>query len=165
MIRHGNRKKSEQTAMPSKYPQGRFNDKGCKECNNLFSPVAPSNLYCSDDCADKGNTRNYLRKNYRISLEEYLDMFEESDGKCHICGEEGFKMNIHQRTALVVDHCHASLEVRGLLCNNCNRALGLMQDDIERLKSAIYYLERATTIPRGSTSQAIGDGSAQHPTG
>ena len=162
MIRHGNKKKSEQTAEPSKYPQGRFNEKPCRECGDLFSPNAPSNLYCSDNCADRGNTRNYLKKNYQITLEEYLGMFEKSDGKCYICGEEGFKMNIYQRTALVVDHCHASLKVRGLLCNNCNRALGLMQDDIERLKSAICYLERATTIPIGSTPQAIGGGSAQH---
>jgi hypothetical protein len=164
MIRHANKKKSEQTARPNKYPQGRFNDKPCRECGELFPPISPSNLYCSDSCADKGNTRNYLRNNYQITLEEYLEMFEKSDGKCDICNREGFKMNVHQRTALVIDHCHDSLKVRGLLCNNCNRALGLLQDDVERLKSAICYLERATTIPQGSTSQAIGDGSAQHST-
>ena len=66
---------------------------------------------------------------------------------------------------LNVDHCHITNKVRGLLCHDCNRALGLLKDNTSILSSAINYLqESATTIPIGSTSQANGDGSSEHPT-
>jgi hypothetical protein len=48
---------------------------------------------------------------------------------------------------LMVDHCHATGKVRGLLCHNCNRALGLLKDDKSTIRRALEYLEGATTIP------------------
>lgn len=44
--------------------------------------------------------------------------------------------------ALVVDHDHTTGKVRGLLCHNCNRALGLLQDNKSYLQSAINYLKK-----------------------
>lgn len=44
---------------------------------------------------------------------------------------------------LSVDHCHKTGKVRGLLCSNCNTAIGLLKEDINVLKNAINYL---TTI-------------------
>lgn len=159
-VKRGNKPQSEMTASPEKYPQGCFNDKPCKECESIFSPKAPSHLYCSDTCAEKGNMRNYLRKNYKITLEEYSKISERANGRCEICGGSGFLMREWHKSLLVLDHCHKTGTIRGLLCHNCNRALGLLGDSINNLKSAIWYLERATTIPEGSTSQATGDGSA-----
>lgn len=45
-----NKTKAEQTADPSKYPQGYFKPKPCKCCKKVFTPKAPSELYCSDTC-------------------------------------------------------------------------------------------------------------------
>lgn len=49
-----NKTKAEQTADPSKYPQGYFKPKPCRCCKKVFTPKAPSELYCSDTCKDKG---------------------------------------------------------------------------------------------------------------
>lgn len=52
---------------------------------------------------------------------------------CALCGESHSKM--------VIDHCHTTGKVRGVLCDPCNVGLGHFRDDIERLKNAINYLE------------------------
>lgn len=144
---HSNKKKSQQTANPEKYPQGYFHNKPCKECSTLFSPTAPSNLYCSDDCADVGSQRKFLKNTYGISLEDYQELFNKQQGRCAICGSSGFKMKVENRQSIVIDHCHENGHVRGLLCHNCNRGLGLFQDSPELLEKAIEYL-KINTKPR-----------------
>ena len=55
---------------------------------------------------------------------------------CDICDGIG-------RRALALDHDHNTGEFRGWLCDNCNRALGQLGDNIEGLKKALDYLEKA----------------------
>ena len=142
-----NKPQSEMTANPTKYPQGYFKDKPCKMCGKNFSPSAPSHLHCSQECADRSLSNRYLIRTYRITLGEYEDMLEEQGHRCKICNSEGFVMDPDRHKAkLAVDHCHDTGVVRGLLCHNCNRALGLFQDSKEALLSAVKYLEGATTI-------------------
>lgn len=147
--------KSEQTATASKYPQGYFKVKNCKHCGTPFKPKAPSEHYCSDLCKDYSILNNYYKRVYNITLEDYLDMAEQQNFVCVICHKDNFAMGKQHSGALVVDHCHTTNKVRGLLCHNCNRALGLLQDDKEVLMSAITYLERVTTIPKGSTLKRV----------
>lgn len=149
MIR-SNWKQKDMTASPDKYPQGRFKDKPCRWCKNTFKPLAPSHLYCSDECKDKGLSDNYYRNQYGIGVNEVEQILERQNYVCAICEEVGFKMNEGVKLTLNLDHCHDTGYVRGLLCHNCNRALGLMKDDVTRLNRAINYLKGATTIPEGS---------------
>ena len=146
-----NKPQSDMTAEPKKYPQGKFKDKPCKCCGTIFSPQAPSHFYCSQPCADSGLSSAYLKRTYGISIEDYQRMLSDQQGECKICKSEGFVMAEHHKMKLVVDHCHATGIVRGLLCHNCNRALGLLHDNTKVLLNAIKYLEGATTIPKGST--------------
>lgn len=72
---------------------------------------------------------------------------------CYICGSEGFIIGKNNHSEkLVVDHCHDTGQVRKLLCQNCNRALGLMQDSPKLLRRGAEYIEEhrkgATTIPK-----------------
>lgn len=80
------------------------------------------------------------RKAYGIEPEEFDAMVAKQGGVCAICGlpprGKGNGKHLH------VDHCHVSGPVRGLLCSPCNTALGLFDDNSERLQAAIRYLER-----------------------
>jgi hypothetical protein len=82
-------------------------------------------------------------KKFGISLQDYEKKFEEQKGLCAICKKpETF---IHSRTKkiakLAVDHCHSTGKTRGLLCKNCNIALGLFKDDQFSILSALNYLK------------------------
>ena len=81
-----------------------------------------------------------LLRSYGITLDEYLQMMVDRDGKCDICGTDQANS---VRKDLYVDHCHATLKVRGLLCQSCNMALGLFKDDTQRLLTAADYLKRS----------------------
>lgn len=139
---NGNILQTQQTASPDKYPQGRFKDKICRECGGKFTPLAPSHLYCSQECADRAHTTKYLQRMYGITLKEYERILKEQGNRCAICGGEGFLMDASRhKVKLVVDHDHESGKIRGLLCHNCNRALGLLHDDFEVFQSALKYLK------------------------
>lgn len=87
--------------------------------------------------------RNYLRlKNYGITPERFKEMVEEQEGLCAICGGPPRMTNGGKEDTLHIDHCHDSMDVRGLLCGPCNVGLGSFQDNPEVLKRAIEYLEK-----------------------
>ena len=146
MIKQGNPLQKQQTAHPSKYPQGHFKPKACKHCDTTFSPKSPCHMYCSQSCADAARADKYYKRTYGISLERYNEMLEEQNHRCAICLGEGFVMKKGHVAKLMVDHCHTTGAVRGLLCHNCNRALGLLQDDRDAIDRAGQYLEGSTTI-------------------
>lgn len=77
---------------------------------------------------------------YGLTVEEYEKMLLAQQGKCLICQKEPDSKNT-KSGVLAVDHCHNSEKVRGLLCDLCNKALGLLADDTNRLSRAIKYLE------------------------
>jgi len=90
----------------------------------------------------KSQRKYFLKSLYGIDIKEYNRLFEIQHGKCAICG----KHQTEEKKALSVDHCHATGAVRGLLCGNCNRGIGMLGDDIENLKCAIIYLNKSAGI-------------------
>ncbi|MER7596264.1 endonuclease VII domain-containing protein [Streptomyces hydrogenans] len=80
--------------------------------------------------------RSYL---YGITEEEYVVMLEAQGHACAICGSKEWPGKDNRPH---VDHCHSTGRVRGILCGRCNVALGLMDDDAGRLRTAAEYLER-----------------------
>jgi hypothetical protein len=75
---------------------------------------------------------------YGLTPEDYDALVAAQNGCCAICGIG----KEHTRYGLVIDHCHTTGKIRGLLCDNCNRGIGLFKDNTISLKSAINYLER-----------------------
>ena len=79
---------------------------------------------------------------YGLTEEDYEDMLKEQGGVCAICKqEETAKSNAGYPKNLAVDHCHNTGKVRGLLCHNCNIAIGKLKDDVGLLESALKYLK------------------------
>jgi hypothetical protein len=101
-----------------------------------------------DEAARQASAKRYqhIKANYGLSREDYELLESEQEGLCAICQKSPVgrgKMNF-----LVVDHCHTAGHIRGLLCGNCNIAIGLFEDDPGILESAIAYLRtRATLVP------------------
>ena len=89
----------------------------------------------------------HIVKKYGITEEMYHDMSREQGDMCSICKKHKDDVLLPdnprsgQRTRpFVIDHCHKTNKVRGLLCNKCNTALGLFNDDVELLGIAQEYL-------------------------
>lgn len=81
---------------------------------------------------------------YGLTREDYLQMLEARGRLCDICNKPERSKGNHGRVKnLSIDHDHTTGKVRGLLCNNCNRAIGLLGDSIDTLEAAIAYLRKA----------------------
>ena len=82
-----------------------------------------------------------LWKRFRLTLEQYQQMYDAQNGRCAICKASERRLGKDDKPLpLSVDHDHTTNKVRKLLCGDCNTAIGLMQDSILRLQSAIEYL-------------------------
>jgi Recombination endonuclease VII len=80
-----------------------------------------------------GSEKQYqLRRRYGMDEVDLAWLSLRQGNVCAICGKAG---------GLHVDHDHESGRVRGLLCFNCNRALGYLQDDLDVLRGALNYLK------------------------
>lgn len=84
-----------------------------------------------------------LKHNYGITLDQYNILAELQNNKCKVClKEETAKATGKDRKIkrLAVDHCHRTGKVRGLLCQKCNQALGLLHEDERTIKNLLEYL-------------------------
>jgi hypothetical protein len=95
---------------------------------------------------DPHTRRRYaLWSGYRITPGDYDAMYQQQRGKCAICGipkEPWEPASVKDRPRfLVVDHDHATGEVRGLLCSDCNHGIGKFKENQENLRAAIAYLQ------------------------
>lgn len=84
--------------------------------------------------------KNWLKIAYNITEDDYNNMLKDQNECCYICKFHISKLKVK----LYVDHNHITNTVRGLLCRNCNMALGTFKVDKEGtklLKNAINYIQ------------------------
>ena len=96
------------------------------------------------ESAQRSSRRNNLYTKYRMSIEDYEKMLADQQGKCACCGatENNALYGLNRSLNFAVDHCHTTSKVRGLLCNQCNRAIGMLGDTPEAILKAYEYLKR-----------------------
>ena len=85
----------------------------------------------------------HLRRHYGITAVDYAWMENEQDRKCKICKTD-YTETRNQR--LVVDHCHDTGTVRGLLCHKCNAGHGQYSDDLKIMCDSAAYVAEFRTL-------------------
>ena len=80
---------------------------------------------------------NNLKSSWGLTQEDYDNMLENQGGVCAIC------LGPPDREHYCVDHNHETGEIRGLLCNACNRGLGFLRDNTDIVTRAARYLKGA----------------------
>lgn len=126
--------------------------KPCKKClNTVRYAKNKSCVHCNKRYSAKSSKkRRYktrdemLYRKYGITQIEYDKMLISQNYACAICkcSVEAFKIKGTGPSVFHVDHDHATGSVRGLLCPDCNKGLGLFKDKRQSLKAAVMYLEQ-----------------------
>lgn len=93
------------------------------------------------NCKSISNKNAKLKQYYGVNLDDYNKMIFKQENACKIC-----KVKFTNIGDACVDHNHDTKDVRGLLCQSCNRGIGLLKDNIQVLYSAIRYLKNASPI-------------------
>lgn len=96
--------------------------------------------YFKSPKAKEKHRRVNLRRSFGITPESYDKMLEGQGGCCAICSKPPV------RKRLAVDHCHRTGRIRGLLCDLCNRGIGMLKDNPVSLRKAAEYLEKSAGL-------------------
>ena len=107
-----------------------------------------NHLYAKGLCHPHYARRKDVFRKYGITLEQFEAMKVAQGGLCAACGQLPRKLHKDSLKVvdLCVDHSHVTNTVRGLLCDHCNRAIGMLGDDPATLRRAAAYLETASTV-------------------
>jgi Recombination endonuclease VII len=142
-------------------PQNRERARRYREAHrDEINKRARARYHAHKDEGESPARKAQLRR-YGISLAEYDALLEKQGGACAICRKRS-------KGRLCVDHCHVTGMVRGLLCNECNTALGYLKDDQASLVAALAYLGALPRDGPGSAAQralAVHDVLPPWPTG
>jgi hypothetical protein len=84
----------------------------------------------------------HIKRKHGITWDEYQQMVAAQGNVCAICSgpPKGAGHRLH------IDHHHATGVIRGLLCSNCNIAIGLLADDPDRVEAVAHYLRRSQEV-------------------
>jgi len=114
----------------------------CKVCDNLARQKWQKN---NPEKSHLSQRERNLKHRFGVDLEWYQKQLKKQNYCCAICKTKENKVTLGSNKSLsfAVDHNHDTGEVRGLLCNQCNRALGLFKDSSKVLQNAVKYLTKA----------------------
>jgi hypothetical protein len=123
---------------PTPFIEGRK----CPSCNAPIQSAYKNDVFNENRKCERCNWLNYK---YKITHLDYAYMLAKQRGVCAICKKEEtiISKKTNKPRDLVIDHCHTTGKVRGLLCGGCNSGIGMLRDSDEALWNAIIYLKRS----------------------
>lgn len=128
-----------------------------KEFHELVSRIKQNRgKFCSKKCYNKHRSENkqdpkilakfhQKKHKYGLSKEEYINLIKKSKGECCICGVKFDNRNKY--SGPFVDHNHKTGKVRSVICNRCNRLIGMAEENIDIFKNIINYLKKHSNLP------------------
>lgn len=117
--------------------QKKWREENVVKISDYNSSYMPE-YYAKNSSRVERQKRN-LKKNYNMSIEEFNEMWRSQSGQCGIC-RCNMEPTGRKANSVSVDHNHDTGEVRGLLCQSCNRGIGNLKDSPEVLEAAAQYL-------------------------
>jgi hypothetical protein len=78
------------------------------------------------------NRNRALIWSYGLSADKVQEMIKALGSRCQIC---------QKKTKLQVDHDHKTGTVRGMICQSCNTAIGLLGDNLDGIMAVVRYLQ------------------------
>lgn len=108
----------------------------CKSCQHEYARTAPRKKINHETVR-----KHVLWSSYRIRPQDYTRLLSEQGFACAVCKKPHAE---EKHKKLVVDHCHKSGKVRGLLCSKCNSGLGYFEDSAIAFRNAAAYLEKSS---------------------
>lgn len=111
----------------------------CPCCHKGFTPRRANQFYCKESCTDRARK---IRLRYNITPAAVYAIYKAQSGRCAICDVKGdiHELGFTSKAPFHIDHDHSSGRVRGLLCPECNKGLGMFKDSRLFLEQAIKYL-------------------------
>lgn len=115
------------------------------EARSKFDRRTPEGRKAYYDYKNKHNSEakmgHFRMSRYGISHQQYTEMLLAQKGLCAICNLPETAVHHGRVITLSVDHDHATGEIRGLLCRDCNHAIGKLKDSPVNLRAAADYIE------------------------
>ncbi len=107
----------------------------CKSCDDL---ARKRWRYDNPERSKLSARSRQIKHKYGLTLDDYESLLKQQDYCCAIC--ECSTDSPRVQGSMAVDHCHNTGKIRGLLCNQCNRAIGMLDDSPTLLKKSYRYL-------------------------
>lgn len=126
----------------------------CEKCQSITKRGKPNNqcmsckkAYQKEKLYKSEAWKNYKRKSklkleFGISVERYDEMLSEQESKCANPGCRRDNPGRANIKSFAIDHCHKTGKIRGLLCFQCNVALGHLNDSEDKIEGLLQYLRR-----------------------
>jgi hypothetical protein len=121
----------------------------CNDCaatlvagGNWTSSSERSRTYLCNPCNASRKKVDYLWTKWKIRQRDYDAILKSQGGGCAICSKKVEDLSAgYERFSVDHDHDKETLDIRGLLCSECNSGLGFFKDNITMLNNAMHYLK------------------------
>jgi hypothetical protein len=80
-----------------------------------------------------------LKREFGITLKQKEAIIKEQGYECPICG---VSLELLEPRFICVDHNHKTGEVRGVLCQPCNLAVGFIKENLNSIRKMGEYLTK-----------------------